>query len=444
MRLIFTLIALLSFSLSESAYALSCISLSTQELLQKSDIIFLGVAQKSEAAKPTDKNFMPNSYTRFKIDKIYKGDLNDTVDIHHHRKSSWPLKYEKGTEYIIFANRSPETDLYVTSRCTPRLTADSLSPADPESRLLEGYAKRWAALETHKGKLDALDALIKKFPNNAWLYVQKGEILEEFGDYRRAVSAYKTALDKEPNWHDVTSRTNFQKAYLGYGKALFYSEQYQEALPYLKKTAEQELKIINYQTKMREAKGADYEEPNYDYVRGATKLYAASLIYLNDNEALNELKVDVSGMTFKNTTFSNLSFVDANFSNTHLKLVTFENTNFQGANFSNASINGRFENTDFVGANFTNANLNGHSFKNVNFSNAHFDNSKIGASHMKVPVENVNFTNAKLINSEIMFLENETVNYESAIYDCNTRFPDDFSPVENGMLNPQEECPTVQ
>jgi len=228
--ILFCIFVLCIATFSHAAWATSCLSKSPEESIQDADIIFRGIALKTEMVLSKKNRYAPDSVTTFNVLDVYKGDIEANVDIHH---DSSPItlaavRFSKGQEFVVFSRKSQRLGEYVTGFCSRRFRAEDFAPNDPSRGVYEGSARLAAKLQMHKGKLDALDDLITKFPDNPWMYLQKGEVLEEFGDHQRAVPVYKSALEKArtsiPDRLTVVKSMAISKAALSYDRALHHSE----------------------------------------------------------------------------------------------------------------------------------------------------------------------------------------------------------------------------
>lgn len=226
----FCIIVFLFVTFSHAASATSCLSKSPEESIQNADIIFRGIALKTEKVMAKSNRFAPDSVTTFNILDVYKGDIEGKVDIHHNASptSLAEVHFDRGQEFVVFSRRKQSSGEYVTGFCSRRFRPKNFAPSDPKSGIYEEPARLAAQLQMHKGKLDALDGLIARFPDNPWMHLQKGEVLEEFGDYQRAAPVYKVALEKArtsiPNWLSMVKKTTISKAARSYDRALYRSE----------------------------------------------------------------------------------------------------------------------------------------------------------------------------------------------------------------------------
>ncbi|MCF8477524.1 MAG: hypothetical protein K9G60_10880 [Pseudolabrys sp.] len=100
----------------DNAYACSCARHPTaQGILDHSTAVFLGVAQKSTAARPG------YSLTTFKVAESFKGTTTDaTVTVLHRNRStgSCGVKFARGESYTLAARRSENSQHLSTSLCS--------------------------------------------------------------------------------------------------------------------------------------------------------------------------------------------------------------------------------------------------------------------------------------------------------------------------------------
>lgn len=180
--------------------------------------------------------------------------------------------------------------------------------------------------------------------------------------------------------------------------------------------------------------------------------------------------------------FYNNSFVKADLTNSILWFRDFGELNFSNAIFKEATIhsigNSKLENTDFTGATFFAMNLPGNrgQNQNIDFSKQVLDNANfrgndltgsrfIGSSlkntiYRGAILKDVDFSNADLTGADFSgsFSQQATdvsganfssANIENTVwtgvhYDCDTKFPEGFSPREYMLVSTDDRCETVK
>jgi mRNA-degrading endonuclease RelE of RelBE toxin-antitoxin system len=114
----------------------------------------------------------------------------------------------------------------------------------------------------------------------------------------------------------------------------------------------------------------------------------------------------------------------------------FNDTNFKDIDLTNASIfqlrcsSIIFDNINFHGANLGWGEINDSQLINSNLQDVYLRNSVLD----KTIIKNCNLSGANLINTNLRTTTLENVNFSNAQYSTTTKFPENFSPVEEGMI----------
>lgn len=157
-----------------------------------------------------------------------------------------------------------------------------------------------------------------------------------------------------------------------------------------------------------------------------TQLKNANLTNANLREAV---VYGLSGAILNNTNLSFISSQDPEHMNTRSDYtdVNLSNFNFTGS---------RFGDTDFSGAKFTNSDLTkadfkGSIFKNVDFSGANLSDADFSSSR---------YNPADLSGADLSQANLSGANFATALYSCETKFPEGFNPSANLMKNFDGHC----
>jgi len=198
MKNVVVIFALAFLLLPVSAQAMSCAKQGPSVAIQKYDVIFVGRALLGKTNIPvkplTEKIRAANGYTEFAVLKTYKGTLPKTVRVYYELVSAvgGEVSFAKNWRGIIFAGQDGLTGRLFTSYCSPSIFFG------PNGKHLTG-AETQEELERFYGSVRALDEEVEAAQRNGApvpvvAYMQKGNILEQYKDYPRALDAYAAVL----------------------------------------------------------------------------------------------------------------------------------------------------------------------------------------------------------------------------------------------------------
>lgn len=153
----------------------------------------------------------------------------------------------------------------------------------------------------------------------------------------------------------------------------------------------------------------------------------------------------------KGSDYSNAKFVNSNVAGLGKSKLTgakFTGTDFysggttswanQELDLSGQNLDGRkLDNGDFTGSSFKNASLKGTTFTGANLTNVDFTGANLTGASLTVS----RYRGAtKLHNANFAAANIEGVNWEGAIYDCKTKFPEGFDAAKNGLEPVDSSC----
>lgn len=243
-------------------------------------------------------------------------------------------------------------------------------------------------LDNIQATQDGLDEMIKIFPSSAEPYLKKIAAYELYDDAENIVQIVEKLHKSAP------SARNNPAVPLSYGRALYNTGKYNEALKILAPLSNDE----------------------------ARKYKQLSLLYLDRTGELNGQKLHLSDQTLQDVTFKDIDLSGADFSGATLTKVKFINTTLTDANFSNAQLSIDIDNSQLERAKFSGAKLNGqilasifdnadfsktsihlrantgNSFKGANFSDS---NLTLSAPHQDTEPANNDFTGAQFTGSSV-------------------------------------------
>jgi len=366
--LVFSIIIGLSFSFATKAYALTCSYQSCTQKLMQSDLVFKGRAvfngattpemqaeyNKNKGENPKGIRGLPNAYTDFEIQALYKGAPRDKIRIFYEVRRAGPIAgeievrhYPEGEQTVIYA--SAYAGFYVTGR---------------------GYCSRCEGqqeLEIIKARYDAIEGLINDAPKVAEFYLKKIELYEANKDYEASLLTYKRLFEAVPEMSQKGDMI------LAYGRSLFFAKRYEAAV------------------KVLESLKRDGEAASY---------WQQSKLHAGQGADLDGKKLQMSGRQLSELTIKNMNLSGADFSRAQLNGVKFENVVLHGADFTNAVMQVEFSGSDLTGAKFSGAKIKGKitdsKFDNASLMGAEADLSEAGGNSFK----NADFTFGKLYISD--------------------------------------------
>lgn len=351
-------------------YAADCdsSSKSSKELVSLFPVIFEGREVKSS----------------FEVLKAYKGLPEEGEAISLGSAS----QLVSGKNYIIFADSNDEGKLAL-DECG--LTFDKVSVSESKRN-----AELLAELEVFRAQVNALNASQKKFPQDrggsrSWA-TEVGKVLQEYGDYERALKVYKQAIIYRHN--------------LVYNKE---TEQMEQRSP-----PEDPFTMFEDKSNHR----GPY--PRFDGMRDELKEYASILYKLGRyDEAITPLEMAIK--SGKGAPTHQLFF--------EAVLKSRGKEYFDGKRVRLEQIQGK-PNYEVSGVDLSNIKINFNHTSDTTFNDVDFSNSDLtGAKFREVIFKGVNFTGARLGNVEFTDCE----------YDDDTEWPEGFNPLERGLVQYSEK-----
>lgn len=362
--MVFAITIVLSLSFASEAKALTCSIQSCAETLVRSDLVFKGRAvsngnttpemqaeyTKSRGGNSKSSRGLPNAYTDFEIETLYKGAPQDKVRIFYEVRRPGLIAgeievrhYPEGEETVVYA--SGRAGFYVTGR---------------------GYCSRCEAqqeLEIIKAKYDAVEGLISGMPRAPEFYLKKIQLYDAHKDFEASLLTYKRMLENVP---EMARKSDMA---LSYGRTLFLAKRYEEAIKILA-PLKSDKEAISYfqQSKLHAGQAAD----------------------------LGGQKLQMSGSELNELTIRDMDFSGADFSGAWLRGVKFENVILRSADFTNAVMETEFSGSDLTGAKFSGAKVKGRvtdsKLDNAILAGAEIDLREAGGNSFK----DADFTSGKL------------------------------------------------
>ena len=397
------LFLLMVSSISYPAYGMSCVRKSMDDSIKDYDIIFLGEATHSEPSntrKPDGGNFF-NRYdtvTQFKIESVFKGDLNNTIEIHHVVQTmvaGGSVKYKIGSKYYIFAKQSNHEQygqFYVTGACSPR-------PYTSEDN---------QTLEDYKSKTEMYKKMLQEVPGDLETLLQQAELHESYNDFSVAKSAYRKGVQKALEQsmssmnadHEVIITKVTLPFKIGYARVLYKSNEYEKAHDIFQSLTDQDA--------LKE------KDQGYEF-------YVASLIKLKKFDRLSTIPVDVSGMVFKELDLSGANFKKADFSDVKIRKLILKNSQILDSDFTNSQIVGiNIDDSQINDNNFQGSTLRFSEISDVEFIKSNFKDAKISIFEMS----DVDFSGSDFSNSNVRFhreyknIKLQNANLSNAYFHC--------------------------
>lgn len=360
------------------------------ERISKAPVIFRAVAKENvldtvknwflkQSRGNTDRSIPTHSnHTSMKIKKVYKGDVSGNVTV------SGKHAFIQGNEYIIFTSE----DLEISYCDLPiDLTKEkSHQYIAPMLVLLEKYSAH-AKASNKKEELalliSGMDELIEDLEGSALEAVlnhYKAEFLED-NDPAEASKAYEKSLSLSHKWHkkkyhemkghtvdstfyqgnrcdpfkpETTDTPDFfqpiepgyytnrgSEVMLGYGRSLFKMGEFQKALFPLC-IAEQGRDTAN------------------DWHSEASAWKVLSLLKIGRIDEIGIGPFDFNGMSISRLDLTGISLRNSNFSNTHINHLTIRDADLSGVVFNGAQIDSfDISNSKLVHSSFKNATASG-------------------------------------------------------------------------------------
>ncbi|MFC1837255.1 pentapeptide repeat-containing protein [Thermodesulfobacteriota bacterium] len=140
-------------------------------------------------------------------------------------------------------------------------------------------------------------------------------------------------------------------------------------------------------------------------------------IYLNDS--------NLRDANLENSKLIHTSFTWVDFENANLKNSSLTFSKFVGVNLLNADLEGAY----LFGVKFDNTNLLGANLKGVNLQRADISNSLIKLSDIDPQNSLISIYDVEIKGEKLT-----PPNFKGAVYDCKTKFPKDFNPENEGMI----------
>ena len=167
-------------------------------------------------------------------------------------------------------------------------------------------------------------------------------------------------------------------------------------------------------------------------------------IYANLEEKidLTTSQLDLEGANLSNSRFENIDLSDSNLRNANLEKSLFLKTYMIGVDLENANLkNSKLTFSDVGGANLINADLEGAylfgvKFKNTNLLGANLRGTNLQRADISdalIKLSDLDSEN-RLINNYIEEKKLTPPDFKNATYDCGTKFPNNFNPEKEGMI----------
>lgn len=155
--------------------------------------------------------------------------------------------------------------------------------------------------------------------------------------------------------------------------------------------------------------------------------------------------LDLEGANLSNSRFAGIYFSDSNLRDTNLENSKFIKTSFlwvdlERANMKNSALTfSKFVNVNLLNANLEGAYLYGVKFENANLLGANLKGANLQRADISKSLIKLSDVNPKdsLISIYDVKMKMEKLtppNFKHAIYDCTTKFPKDFNPENEGMI----------
>ena len=157
------------------------------EPLEKYDVAFRGTLMKSANDRPTEvcdvfKCYKgPSTYSVFKVNQVYKGDLGQEFIFHYYKGGMTSCSFDGfqdlGDEYLIFANKNKD-GFYLKSPCDrySRIKKEDLTPLwHPDGEIYINLIS----------DLSDVDSLILREPENLKNYFKKAKIYKKINETSR-------------------------------------------------------------------------------------------------------------------------------------------------------------------------------------------------------------------------------------------------------------------
>ncbi|MCB2090299.1 MAG: pentapeptide repeat-containing protein [Alphaproteobacteria bacterium] len=172
--------------------------------------------------------------------------------------------------------------------------------------------------------------------------------------------------------------------------------------------------------------GAHLEKTNFSGSRISSSLSGA---ILEDANFENTFIHSLSGAVLKNT---NLNGIQSRSDDLPASVSNYTGTDLSDFDLSN----GNFHNTDFSNSKFINTDLSNVSFRGSVFKNVDFLGANLeGAIFLSLQDNPADLRSADLSKAKI-----KNTHFASALFDCNTKFPKNFDPYKNAMINVDGNC----
>lgn len=307
---------------------------------------------------------------RFKIDKLWKGNATEEVDVSYTASDGancgWSFKV--GQDVTVFAGASAP-GIYSTSMCMMIPFASYTG---------QGDTRYTNALTAYRARLDGLNQKLLGDPSDVRALRDRAMLFAQYKDFAEADSAYGQVLEVSPR--DLP-------AVLGRANARYETMQYDGAL-----------------SDFNLALAIQLRHPEAQ--RGRTM----TLVKMGRSEQLGVLDRDFSG-----------------FDSGYTQRVSFAGLDLRGANFKGAKLSRvDFSGADLRGADFSEANMHTVNFTDARLERARFDRLKSGystsfkgataqfASFKKANLFTAKFDDAVLVKADFDGAKLESVPFKGA------------------------------
>lgn len=443
-RLFFVLFIFFLVGPYSAAHASRCFPPEPEQSIANADLIFKGTIVSSAEVLPPKSDDPRKYYVRIgqkfktvvRVDYLIKGILEGGDQPANLEVFSGEFK-PAGHQYFVSGSVRENGEIWAYGCGTNFLSADET----PNSRLLP-------LLTGFKSEKEQVDELVAKSEGEALLdaYKKRIDLLSRLKDYAQLRRTYE----------DVFEYMEKSQGYSKEGASACVGYSIPDTAPdFLRRGSGL------YVLKAQPALFAEYVE-NFSNLKATDAVFSPACMLMNyaDNEDMKKQgkewlhiglmrlgrqpdtgTLDLKGVKLKQIKLSNGDLHGADFSGATLDRFHFENVNLKGARFSKAIIKyGQFINCDFSDAIIDDIEFGPESVAGSNFDNVKFANNVLAGIEMKEKGKQAaSFKGADLSRITLVHTMNFK-QWEDVIYDCKTKFPEDFKPLAYDMVNADGSC----
>lgn len=176
------------------------------------------------------------------------------------------------------------------------------------------------------------------------------------------------------------------------------------------------------------------------------KIYSENEIKL-DYDKLSDQNLD--NLDLSNAILSGLDLSSSSLVNVRLSVAQLQKTNLENSNLSFANLGtASFENAKLKSALLEGVSASSVLFRNANLMEVNLKNSYLGGADLinanfeGADLTNANFERCVLYGTDMRGMNIETANFQGAVFDQNTKWPEGFNPYSKGakiVVNPIEK-----